>query len=242
MSASPDPVSAGRVERPGAVAGAWRVAGGLYLGAMLAGLAAGLWPEAIFPPTGGAKASPLPVLQSLAVAQVAFVLLMYPLVLLCRAERSPALRAGYWRSVVAESFVLLVVSVPFYIPAAFLADAVAADVVRTAACVASVFPLAWAAGGHFAARRRAPWAVLLALVLIALGLPAVVYVALEFFPAGAAAAPGNLSPLVFAWRTAAARLPGILPRPLWAWLVWPVAAICLSLGMAAAGRRREPDS
>ena len=34
----------------------------------------GLWPEVIFPPSGGPKPAPLPVLQSLAVAQVVFVL------------------------------------------------------------------------------------------------------------------------------------------------------------------------
>jgi len=203
---------------------------------MLVGLAAGLWPEAIFPPSGGPSPAPLPVLQSLAVAQVAFALLIYPLVLLCRAEAPVASPAGYWRSVVLESLVFLLLALPFYIPAAFLADAVAGDAVRTAASVASVFPLAWAAGAHFAAHRRARSAVLLGLVLIALGMPAAYYVALEFFPSGAAATPGNLSPLVFAWRTAAARLPGLLPRPLWAWLVWPAAAICLLLAMAMLGR------
>ncbi len=48
-----------------------------------------------------------------------------------------------------ESAVYLLLAVPFYIPAAFLADAVVGDAVRTGICVASAFPLAWAAGAFF---------------------------------------------------------------------------------------------
>ena len=239
MSASTDP------PRPaGAAAGAWRPAGLLYLGMLLAGLAAGLWPEAVFPTRQSPRPAPLPTLQTLAVAQGAFILLIYPLVLLLRARRRAASGASlsYWRPVLAESMVFLAISVPFYIPAAFLADAVSADGVRTGLHVASLLPVAWAAGAHFARRRAGDWAVLLALVVVALGLPAGAYIALEFFRPGPGRVLSLLAPGLLAWRTAAARQPALLPQPVWAWLIWPGAAAIGLLGHLFARPRRGPGA
>lgn len=59
----------------------WRPAGVIYLCVCLLALAAGLWPEAIFPPSDNAlHAAPLPTLHTLAAGQVLFFLLVYPLV------------------------------------------------------------------------------------------------------------------------------------------------------------------
>lgn len=196
-----------------------------YLATLLLALAAGLWPQAIYPPRQGPTAAPLPVLQTLAAGGTVFTLLVYPLVLLYRASGPHRRRGGgYWGRTVAESAFLIFASVPLYILAAFFSDATAPDAVRGGLCAASCFPLAWVAGAHFASRRGGQWGVLLALTLVAVALPAAFYVALEFFPPGSAGALGDLSPILLAWRNGASRLGGVFPTPLWGWLIWPALA------------------
>ena len=160
------------IERSGgAAAAAWSPAGAAYLALLLAGLAVGLWPEAIYVSKSGLPAAPPPALRVVALVQVAYVLLIYPLVLLARARRAAAdpdpgaaailgrrerADAGgrYLLACAVESAVLLLAAVPFYVAAAWFADAVAADVVRTAICVACLFPIAWSAGAWLRSSRR----------------------------------------------------------------------------------------
>ena len=218
---------------------AWQPAGLLYMAMMLLALAAGMWPQAIHPPRQSPVAAPLPALQTLAVAQAAFALLVYPLVLLRRvlARRSSG-AAGYWGGTIVESVFFILASVPLYILAALVSDATAGDAVRAGLCAAACFPLAWAAGAHFASRRAGQWCVLLALMVVAMGLPAAFYVALEFFPTGSADWLGNLSPVLLTWRNGASRLGGVFPAPLWGWLAWPaLAGVALLTAMIMPRRR-----
>lgn len=229
MSASTDPSRPGHVD-----ACPWRPAGLLYLAALLAGLAAGLWPETIWPALADADSAPLPTLQTLALAQLAFVLLVYPMVLLRRfggdtPDDQPSARA-YWRAVTAESGLLTLLAIPFILPAAFLANATVTDVIRHLICLSAFWPLAWLAGAHYARRRRGAWMVTGGLLLIALGAPAACYVATEFLTASAADLAGTMTPALLVWRNAASRIETLGPQPLWAWLVWPVVAALAVIG------------
>lgn len=241
MSASTDLSRPGRPD-----ACPWRPAGLLYLASLLAGLAAGLWPETIWPALAQADAAPLPTLQTLAVAQLAFVLVVYPMVLLGRFGRlestddAPDPRPAdrhYWRAVLAESAMFMLLAVPFYVPAAFLADATVADVVRHVICIGSFMPLAWLAGAHFAQGRRGAWVVILALLAAALGMPAACYIALEFLTPGLAHWLGQATPALLVWRAAASRSADLLPQPVWAWLGWlALAALAAATGAVVPAR------
>ncbi|MCD6304470.1 MAG: hypothetical protein J7M21_05860, partial [Planctomycetes bacterium] len=126
MSASSEPARPAGPRRRGrasrgsrwadALAGAWRPAGLLYLAACLAGLAVGLWPQSIWPSRAEVPAAPLPTLAALAVAQVLFILLAHPIVLLPRSEAG--IRPGFWTGAVAESLAWLLVTLPLYAAAA----------------------------------------------------------------------------------------------------------------------------
>jgi hypothetical protein len=236
-------------------AAAWRPAGAIYLLACLGGLAAGLWPDALYPPRDSYRGAPLPALQTLAVAQAAFILLAYPLVLFRRlrggtageagglsvngqASRANLAGAGYWLHAAVESAVLLAVTSAFYLPAAWLADAVRDDVYRSAIGTACLFPVAWAAG-WWMGTRPGKTAVLLILLLAALGLPAGWYAAREFFlqAEGRVEWIWHLAPGTFAWDNAASRLPGIVPRPLWVVVAPPAAAAASALAGVILFRR-----
>jgi len=203
----------------------------LYLAVLLAGLGAGLWPRTLWPELTHSPAAPLPTLQTLAVAQLMFILVVYPMVLLRRygGEGTPIAPATYWRTVTAESGLGMLLALPFIIPAAFLANATVTDVVRHVVCLAAFWPLAWLAGAHFARRRRGAWLVTGGLGLIALGAPAACYIATEFLTAAAADLAGMLTPVLLIWRNAAARIDHLLPTPLWAWLIWPAIAVLAAL-------------
>jgi len=205
-----------------ALSAVWRPGGLLYLALLLAGLAAGLWPEAVYPPRGAFRAAPLPALKTVGLAQVAFILLVYPLVIFSRWQGR---RAGgrFWLAAACESAGFLLAAVPFYLAAAYLADATAPDAIRLGLYVAGLFPLAWSAGAFLAAG-RARGAVIVALLVVAAGLPAAFYIALEFLPSGAAEAFWKLAPATFAWQMASARAGSWVPCPVLAWLTWPIVA------------------
>jgi len=236
MSALTDP--SGRARAPLCP---WQQAGLLYLVALLAGLAAGLWPETLWPAIERRNAAPLPTLHTLAVAQLLFFLLVYPMVLLKRfsprsgppaATPGPPAQRPYWRTVLPESLLLIVVAGPFYLPAAFLADATATDALRVAFCVASFLPLAWLAGAHFVRARRGASAVTLALLIIALALPAASYIAIEFLTPPAAHWTSMTTPALIVWRSATARVSTLWTQPLWTALAWPaLAAVIAALGL-----------
>ena len=220
--------------------------------ALLAGLGAGLWPETLWPALANTYAAPLPTLQTLGLGQLAFILLVYPMVLLKRfappnGQLAPETSAPagrdrpYWRPVLGESAMFMLLAVPFYIPAAFLADATAADVARHVICIASFLPLAWLAGAHFAQGRRGAWVVTLALLTAALGLPAACYIAAEFLTPTLTYWLDEITPAMIVWDTAAARWPTLWPRPMWAWLAW-LAVAALAAAIAAVLPPRAPET
>ena len=203
----------------------WRGTGAGYLIFCLAGVAVGLWPQVAFPSPKMPTTATLPTLRTLAVAQVGFILLFYPLAMLARGER-----VRYWPTVLAESALLLIVGLPFYLAAAFLADATAADVVRTVLAVTCLWPVAWVAGAHLAAARSGRSVVVLALVLAAIGMPAAFYIAWDILLAPRAATVlWHVAPATFVWQAAQSRAGVVLPRPIWSAAVWPAAAAAVGL-------------
>jgi len=223
----------------------WRPAGILYLAVCLAALAVGLWPDAVYPSRSNYRPAPLPTLQTLAVGQAAFILLVHPLVLLRRRDKAARPEhedaRAFLASAVLETLGMLAATAPFYAAAAWLADATVGDVLRAALYAACLWPTAWA--GAWCMIRRPRWAsaVVLGLLLAALGLPAAWYVAREFLPAvGDAGWLWRLAPATFAWDNAASRLPNAAPEPLWALLAWPAIAVAVAIGAQAdAVSRRD---
>ena len=231
MSASTDPVpaSAGAGEGPGlagsVTAAAWRPAGLLYLAVCLAALLVGLYPRAIHPSRQDVASAPLPALQSLAAAQALFILLVHPLILLRRGRPGPADR--YWSRTVVESLTWLAATIPFYVAAAWLADATARDVVRTALYLLCLWPLAWSAGAVLRDWPAARPATILLLLIVA-ALPAGHYITREFLRVFPAEGLWHLAPATFAWQVARSRAGTLLPAPLWALATWPVVAAGLA--------------
>ena len=216
----------------------WQGAGVLYLVTCLAGVAIGLWREATLPSLEDIPTAPLPTLRALGVAQVAFILLIYPMVTWVRAARGAVTRYG--RLAVAESALCMVTAVPFYLAAGFLSDASATDVARTAVSVACVWPVAWAAGAWLVCPRPKPTVVTLALVLVAVAMPAAWYVAWDFLgAAGAVEWLWDLAPATFVYQAAGARRAGVLPRPLWAAACWPGVAGAAALLLSIRPRPRR---
>ena len=211
----------------------WRPAGVLYLALCLAGLAAGLFPEVIVPWRHGVRAAPVPALAGVAVGQVAFIFLVYPLVWMRRSlrgsEKVCPLVAGL------ESSVLMLVAVPLYAAGAWFADAVVIDVVRVALYVGLLWPVAWAAGAWLA-RGTGRTVVLLVLSIAALGLPAAWYIVAEFMPARSIDWLWFVAPATAAW-SAAARTGAVIPSPLWSWLAWPALAAVAGLALLLLPRR-----
>lgn len=204
---------------------AWRPAGILYFLTLLAGLAAGIWPQWIIPSLTESMAAPRCALQTLAVSQVLFLLIVQPIVVIHRADHG---RIGrYGRAAVAEAAGYLVVSAPAYLVAAFLSDAVFGDAVRSLVYVAAVGLLPGAAGAVLAARRCGRWVLLLGLQIVALGMPVAQYIALEFVPGTNLGRLWFASPATMAWGAAASRAGGLLPHPPWALGLWPAAAVAV---------------
>jgi len=200
----------------------WQGAAVPWLVLCLLGFAAGLWPEAIVHPKTPRSMSPLPTLPALAAAQVIFLLLAYPVIVLRRAEKHPH-NFCPGRSV-AELAVLVAAAVPFSIAAAWFSDGGIADIIRTAMCVATFIPLsaglcAWTLPARKPAARAT--ALILALTTTA-GLSAAVYIAHEFLRPAWADALWQTAPVTLAWTTATAPAP---LAPLTFWLLAGLATI-----------------
>ena len=235
----------------------WRGVGLLYLGFCLAGVAAGLWPEAILPSKNGPRPLPLPTLQTLALAQAAFFLLVYPLAIFRRCENQKLQIANcklqieeagpgepLGRSICnmqfaicnlfAETVVLLIVSAPFYYVSAYLADAVVVDAFRAAIGVACLVPLSWS-GAAWLCRGglwRAAGGVLL--LVAAMGLPAATYIAAEVLKPEWADVLWRFSPATWLWQNCDSRLVSLLPSPLWPGVSYlAVAAVMFLLTLLA---------
>jgi hypothetical protein len=226
----------------------WQGAGLWYLGFCLAGLAAGLWPDAILPSKSGPRPLPLPTLQTLAVAQAAFFLLVYPLAILRRREINkinrdgPHLFLNKWGPslFISETVVLLIVSAPFYYVAAYLADATATDVARAAIGVACLIPLSWAGAAWLC--RGGAWRTLGGLLLLtaSLALPAITYITTETLSPALADWLWQLSPATYLWQNCDSRLVSILPRPLWPGVSYlATAAVMFLLTLFVNPQRRQ---
>ncbi len=217
----------------------WGPAGALHALCCLAGLSAGLWPGAIHPSSFDTTSAVLPTLGTVAIGQAAFFWLIYPLVLLRRRTR-PGVSPG-WRAVLVEPLAMLVSAIPFYLMAAALGDAGAVDVLRVALQMVAFWPIVWAAWVWLRIP-SARTAVLLTMVLVALGGPAVTYMLLEFVTEGYGGMY-HATVTLRAWALGA-RGETLLTRPLWAWLLWPtVGAAALLAGIARSRRgTEEPPS
>ena len=203
---------------------------------LLVGLAAGLWPRAIYPSSAPAAEAALPTLQTLAVSQVVFVVLIWPLMLM-RWISAGALRPG---GVVLVTLVYLLVSLPFYVAAAWLADAGPGDVVRTVVYVACLVPLGWAAGACMARGRAAGSWVLLVLLVFVAGCPAAYYIAREFLSgAGDATWLWRLGPVTGVWDVAAGRGASVVPGAIWPLGIYVAAAAVIALVAVLAGRKQR---
>ena len=235
----------------------WGPVGAIYLLTCLGGLAAGLWPDAIYPSSGDFRPAPLPVLHTLAVAQVGFFLLVYPIVLFRRNSlqsetlptgrqvRNPPLRAAAGpkpclpagRYEIFETLGLFLATVPFYVAAGWVADATVVDCLRTGIAVAAICPLGWVAG-RLLARPAARGPVLAGLLGITIGLPGLYYIFRDFLRI----LPAEwmiwyLSPVTFVWSASAARNSSLFPEPIWAFLIWPCAAAIGALICTIAPRK-----
>ncbi len=216
----------------GPLSAAWRPAAAMYLATCLVALAVGLWPEAIRPPDYTHTLTPSPALRALAVGQVVFVMLIYPLVLWGRWPKAEPRR--YWLRAAVESATLLAATAPVYLAAGYFSDATVGDVLRTAVMVATLFPAAWVAGLLLAKGSVRP-VVLIVLLAAAVGGPAIMYIGRELLREIAFDAAA-VSPTILAWRTAAERQDLIWPRPIWATLFWPaLAAAALLLRILLGG-------
>jgi len=219
----------------------WRVAGVLYMAFMLAGLAAGYWPDAVYPTSDGGPRPNLPALGTLAMAQAAFIFLAYPLILLNRSLRNGGL-AVYWRTVTLEVFVMTLVAVPFYLPAAWVSDATLTDAIRTAFTVFLLWPTAMVAGRLMRLAAARP-AVLMFLLAVMLAAPAAIYLLQEFLPSYSSDWLWDVCPAGLVWQNAAPRTPGWLPTPTWAAAVWPIVAVAVALLDISLSRRyRTPNA
>lgn len=199
--------------RPGLIA---------WLACCLAGLGLGLWPGAVWPTEPDFLPPPLPVLQTLAVAQAVYFLLVHPLVLL-----AGPVRPG-WADLL-EVPVLVGVSLPMLLGGAWLADAVGGDVLRVVLAVLAVGPAGVAAGRLL---RRPGWRgpVLVAMLLLAVGMGGVWYLTLDFLPGRAHEVLWRAWPLGWTSSAGTSRTGGLWPGPIWAWLLCPAVGLAGWLG------------
>lgn len=214
----------------------------MWAAANLLGLGVGLFPQ-VLSATSNPYASH--ALQVLAVAQIEFLLLAYPAILIFRQLRIPRNRLPYAGAAhlklallpsMFEIVLWAVLAVPFWAAAGYFADATFQDVIRTAILWAGFFLPAW---GMALLARRGEGGRTIALLLAAvfgLGAPAAGYVVREFsahFPAWL----GKIIPATLAWSVAQSRLGHWAPRPLWAFVLFPAIGLAMILLHAALPKR-----
>jgi len=224
----------------GALNALWRPAGLVYLSALLIGLAIGLWPGSIRVSVDPYSPSLTPAVQTLAISQVVFYLVAYPVIALFRA--SPGRRERWWPDTVVETLFWTFAGAALFVPAVWLSGSVPSDAIRGMAYVCALWPMAWVCGVWLASRKAGGSAVMLILIFAAVGLPWLWYVSAEFFPAaGWHEALWKLCPVTQAWDVASPRGAGgdFSPSPVWAIVVWPVAAVVMFALWAIVPSRGE---
>lgn len=219
----------------------------VYLCFCLLATAAGFWPGAIVPPRdGGPAAAPLPAMQTLAVGQTIFFLLLYPILAAHRqSRRHPTATEGrnpFYLASLGEIALLFTVTAPFYLAAAWLSDATARDVVRTALTVLAFCPLGAAAGRRLARPNPSPW-TLAAMAVLVLGLGGAWYIVVDFLGLSGDALR-QVSPVLFASSAAREHQATLLPQPMQVWLVWWALPVAMELLPALIDRKspRPPST
>jgi len=224
--------------RSGALDALWRPAGIAYLAAMLVGLAVGLWPVSIRGSVNPYWPASVPAVQTLAVAQALFYLLVYPVIVLFRSRTSRGWRA--WPDAIVEMLFWTAISAVFYVPAVWLSGSRPYDAIRAAAYICCLWPVVLACGALLASNSRAGVGAMFISVLAALGLPWLWYVSAEFFPQLAwSDVLWRFCPAAGAWEIAA---PDGRWGPLWAMIVWPVTGgVIFAIGLMAGSVTGERD-
>jgi len=229
----------------GALDAAWRPAGLLYLAVMLIALAVGLWPGGIRGSVDPYSPSLTPAVQTLAVGQVGFYLVVYPVIVLFRA--APSKRPWrWWPDTVIETFFWTLLGAAFLVPAVWLSGSGVSDAIRGMVYVCAIWPMAWVCGAWLASRKAGGSAVMFVSILAVMGLPWLWYVSVEFFPVtGWHEALWKLCPVTQAWDVASPRGGGGGLSPVWAIVFWPaVAAAMFALWVIVPARteKRGQDS
>lgn len=212
-----------------------RPAGLIWLGLCVAALAAGFWPQIFFLPKGTSPYSILPALQMVALAQVIWVVGVYPIVIQRRLLAGEQQR--WWLDCAVESAWLIVAAGPVYLTAAWVADAVFADVLRMILHLICLWPLSLALGRLLAVNcLRGP--VMFIILVILLGLPAAAYVLEEFYRSRGMEIVTKISPIIFAWGNARSRTGEAFCDPVWAAAIWPLAGAAMLLARLLFASRR----
>jgi len=193
----------------------WKPSGAIYLGFCLAGLLAGLWVDTIYINPNELTTPVLPVLHTLAIAQVLFFLLAWPLIILQRHKT----KATSIPEAVIEILGFFIVTVPFYFVAARFSDATLIDSLRAAITVAAFCPLGLAAARLMTYSSVHPW-VLLGLIVVSIAPIGLYYIFREFLHEVPAEWIWDVSPVNFTWTNTTQRITTLLPKPLWVWCFW----------------------
>ena len=192
----------------------------VFFAACTLGLLCGIWPEAIYVwPGGGSDLSigSLPTLHFIAVCQVLFFTLIYPLIVMCRDEDSAL-------PYVIDFCVMSLMTLPVYYIASVFSDATLFDCVRVWLLILAIFPVGHGVG--FVLRNNKYRSVALAGVLLfSLGLPLIYYVLIEFCPdLKSSSVVADFSPVLFTWSAA-----GAAPDVFWPPIAWAAIGISLLL-------------
>ncbi|HOD80645.1 MAG: hypothetical protein BWX88_00221 [Planctomycetes bacterium ADurb.Bin126] len=148
-----------------------------------------------------------------------------------------SVHGGFVAATACELLAFAIAGGPFFLVAAYLGDAVVSDVLRVLLCLSGVYAAGWAIASRLARSPGGRSVSVLAGALLALGLPAAYYLALEFAPAGAAhRVLYDLAPVTFLWSQAASRL-AFWPQPLWPVAVYVALAAAAVLVGWAMNRR-----
>lgn len=140
---------------------------------------------------------------------------------------------------VIETSAYLLLASPLYVLAAYLADATATDALRSVLQTMLLWPAVWALGYLMAHRPAARATAMIGALAAILAFPAGVYILREFLPVFNGPWLWHLSPVTFAWQTAASRVDTLWPTPTWATLVWPALAAVTMLVSLMTNRSRK---